>query len=718
MQQEFFEAVWGDATGWVSLVNRNENNYDAVDSEHWRHWPEDKTYISRYCAMRADEDTYCSVALFSNDQRTKDDSRAVAHAVWADADTCNPDNFRLYPSVVVQTSENRWHCWWVLDLPVAASEAAKVSQKIAYAHREQGCDLGWFASKILRVPGTTNLKDPDNPFEVTASYTGEIYTLDQLNEAYADIETDTTPSATLSEEMPALLSYSEQVALEQRVVKDAPFENLYMRKPEEGEDWSDRLFRLQFDLFREGCTPQEVFTLSYHAACNKFKRDNRPDSELWKTVRNAYRKYVAEAEGRIIPPSEKARVWSVPEFLTEGERALLPETFVDQYTKWVATKSDSAETYQRTAAFMILSSVFGDRGFLPDPSGKKYLNLWAIIAGKTTRLRKTTAKNFALDVIEAYELNALGGERINIGSDTTKEGLGKILGDRDGKVSLIQTDEVSGMFREFYGKNYQVGTISYFTDLYGGSVPVVIRASKDAGQLKRAKTIFNLLGVGIQSEIAEVLTRKDFESGFLPRVLWSIADPPPRAPGSDDYPEGSFEDSSAEIAKWAFKLKQRASKFNPEKPSAIYIDEKAKNRYNLWAEQVRKHAESFQDDALEAAVSRFQDSVRKSQALLAMYDGETVVRLQHVLAALAQAELWYGDLLRMLDEVSASAFERLQKEVENYISQGKGGVVSDSSVRRKFARLRPQEIDEVLNSLKKQGRIRSQGENGQLQVLA
>ena len=184
---DFLEAVYGGASGWVDIVNRDPDT-GKIDSEMWRHWPTDKAYISKYCKLRADEDTYCSVALFSDKQRTKDDLGALAHAVWADADTCDPSNFRAVPSIIVNTSPGRWHCWWVLEEPVKALDASMTAQRIAYAHRSQGCDLGWAASKILRVPGTTNAKDASQRHEVTAEYTGVLYTLAELDALYQDIE--------------------------------------------------------------------------------------------------------------------------------------------------------------------------------------------------------------------------------------------------------------------------------------------------------------------------------------------------------------------------------------------------------------------------------------------------------------------------------------------------------------------------------------------------
>lgn len=715
---EFLQAIYGETSGWVAIVNRNPET-DKIDSEAYRHWPEDQAYLAKYCALRADEDTYCTVAVFNDKHRTNDDVLAQANVVWADADTCEPSNFRVEPSITVETSPGRWHVWWVLDEPVTASEAARVAQKVAYAHRDQGCDLGWYASKILRVPGTTNRKDPDNTYRVTAEYTGLVYTLAEIDGAYEDVNA-TGKVVELDEKMPTFLSLSELKKLEQRVIKNSPYENLYTTPPE--SDWSNKLFRFQFDLFREGLTAREVFTLSKHSACNKFERDGRPDTDLWKTVQNAYHKYVSGLESLVgIDPHRIAKLGSVPSFLTEKEREHVEatENFVDRYVEWVAKRSDAATTYNRSLAYLLLSCVFGNRGYIQDPYGKRFLNLWLLILGPTTATRKTTAKKLALRILRGYETDVLQGDRVDIGSDVTKEGLGKELGERDGKVSLLQTDEVAGMFREFYGKNYQTGTITYLTDLHEGDVPVVLRAGKDSGQRKRASTVFDFLGVGVPDDVTEVLTERDFASGFLTRMLWSIADAPPRQPGSDDWPEedDTIVNDDIEIARWVSDLKRRAFKFDPTTPTRIGISREARKRYNLWAETIRQHGEKLQNKPLEAAIGRLQHSVRRAAALLAMYDGLQAIQTQHVLLALKQAELWYADLLRMLNEVSSSDYERQLDQVEAFISQGESGSQKDAMIRRKFAHLRPPEIAEILLSLERQGRIRKNGET-MYQVLA
>lgn len=718
--KEFFNLVYGGSEGFVSLITRSEGS-EAPDSERWFEFPRDLDFMAKYASLRSQEDLYCSVALFSDSIRTKEDKNAICRVVYADADTCAPENFRLPPSITVQTSTGHWHCWWVLDEEVSASAASEASHRISKAHAAQGCDNGWIQSKILRVPGTSNNKR-EVPEPVTAAYSGEVYTLDTINAVYADIEL--APVVQLNNKIPKPVSRDRLAELEIQL-DDAGLSGLYLDRPEEGQSWSERLFRLELELFRLGMTPQEVYSVARESSCNKYNPDfldghtqtgvplarrQDPDGTLWNDVQKAQAEFIStediEVEYNLNEKTPRAEFLSIDERKFNNENS----TFVDTYVAWVKERTDSAETYQRSLAWMLLSSLFGGRGYLPLPWGKTELNLWMLILGDTTRTRKTTAKSFYLRAIHAYEEQT--GMSIDIGSDTTKEALTKELGKRDGLVSVLHRDEVVGMFREFFTKSYMTGVIETFTELYDGRVPVVLRATKDSGNKVRASTSFNFVGVGIRKQTAEVLTKSHFESGFLARMLWSVADPPKRKQGSEnvrfvDEEEEKVFKYDAVLDGMIADLIRRLRRWNPEQPSAIRMDEAAIKRYDRWAEETMQFIEKYgDDDILLPSFNRMKDSVLKASALLAMYDQTATITLKHLLPALGQSELWFNDMVRMASEVSSSEFERRCDDVEIFINSGENSQRIESSVRKKFARLKPQEMDEVLKALTQQGRIR------------
>ena len=562
---EFFNKVYGQSTGHVVIATRGATG--ALDSERWLSVPSEMDFLDRYVALRKDEDVYYSVSVFSDETRTSEDVLAVTNVLWADADICTPESFRVAPSIVVQTSPSHaedepcsprertgmpcrghYHVLWVLDHEYDAHEAQEVARRIAYAHKAQGCDIGWTLSKYLRVPGTSNTKQ--DRFQIPpAEINDNVYTLSVLSEAYPET-TDTSVSVPKVEAnaVPALVTGDAFLDLEARIENNG-LEHLYLDKPKEGDSWSERAYKLEVELFRDGCTEQEVFSLLNNAACNKYRpevagarevtqsgvpipRRHDPLKVLWLEVLKAKAEYERDYE---VEPENEARPDKKLSLLSLDERRLVEDnpTFIDEYVDWALSRSpDSLATYSRSLAWIVLSSAYGDRMYLDLLWGRTHPNLWTMVLGPSTRGHKSAATKRMLDFIHKIE-DADGGQ-IDIGSDATAEKLINVLGGRDKEVSLLCTDEINGFFRENILKNYRTGTLENYTKLYDGKVPVVLRATKGSGNTQRADTVFNLVGVGIHDQVAATLTRDQFTSGFLLRSTWAIGDPHKYRPGDSD----------------------------------------------------------------------------------------------------------------------------------------------------------------------------------------
>lgn len=723
----FFDSLYGTDTGYAILVTWGDD--DTPSSVRAFEWPKDRSFMFKYATVREDEDLYASTSLSSTEERSGD-TATTTRAVYADGDTCPPEALRVPPSLEVMSSPGHWQYWWFLDESVPTQDASDASRRISYAHREQGMDLGYAKAKLLRVPGSTNNKY-DEPFTVTGIWSDIVYTLDTVNAAYYDI--DIAPQVITNGDVPTPVSPSELLTLEERL-DVAGLTSLYVERPTEGQSWSERTFKLELELFRLGFTAQEVFSVVRESSANKYNPENAggftqsgvkipkrndPDGVLWREIQKAQAEYEDTKEIQV-EPTTAVKTFTRPSFLSTDERKYVIEnpSFIDDYTNWVAKRTDAAETYQRSLAWLLLSTIYGGRGFLRLRFMRVELNLWLLLLGDTTRTRKSTSKSFYLRAVRMYENQT--GEILDIGSEATPEGLVKILGQRDGLVSVLHKDEVVGMFRDFLLKNYMSGAVETMTELYDSHVPVVIRSTKDAGNANRAKTIFNFLGVGIRKATAEVLTKSHFESGFLARMLWSVADPLPRKPGSMDL-EFADEVTDAEKAEFDSEIRQvmapflkTVRKFSLDNPTEIRMDPAAHTRFNKWAEQGVQLAEGFGDDGvLVPSYERMMISVLKGCALLAMHDGEDTITLKHVLPALAQAELWFNDMARMATEVSSSEFERRCNDIEGFIASGESKLRLDSATRKRFARYKPNEYDEILRALQAQGRVRRSPGNGQ-----
>lgn len=483
----------------------------------------------------------------------------------------------------------------------------------------------------------------------------------------------------------------------------------YIRALGENETATHRTHALSKLLFGLEMTPVEVFSLAVRAPCNLYG-EGRSASAVWADVQWAYdsldREEEATGDNEIAP------------FITEQERQYLEANpcFVDRYLDWVKSRTDAAPVYSQSLGWIVLSTIYADKAFIPLSHGPEKLNLWLLVLGDTTSTRKSTAKNHALRLIREYEHQT--GIKLDIGSNATAEGVIKELGERGNATSILHTDEVNGFFRSAYTKTHMSGVLETYTELYDGTVPVSIRAGKDSGNKNRVPTQFIFLGVGIRKDTAEILTKKNFESGFLARMLWSVADAPANAELDYDISYLSGETGRDETMYGLVdELLGGAAFWEPGEMMPVKMNEAARERAQSWAVNVIRSTHRM-GDTLSASTQRLVISVQKAATLLAMHEGKTEVELRHVLFALRQAELWYRDMLRMNGEVSASDFERRLSEVEEFILAAKDGIRTKTSINRQFASLRPAEVEEILTALRNQGRLRPvPNEPGKVETL-
>lgn len=741
---QFLRDLYGGLTGFVALATKGVMG--DLDTERFFTLPKDleSGFMARYVSLRDREDLYCSVAAFSDEKRSNDDKNAMTNVVWADADLAHPDKFSTKPSIISETSPDKFHLFWLLDEPMKAVHAQELSRRVYHAHKDDGCDAGWTMTKYLRVPGTTNRKYAEE-WEVKAHYSEEPvlrYTPEELQEAYP-VEEVVAPEGDPEDDYrsaPAPLEVDEQEALERRI----PFElrEMYLTVPMAGQSWSERAMRLWCDFFREGFTDHEVYHLACHAACNKYspagwgkqtqtgiKIPKRPDwrAVTWAEVLKA-KKLVADEKVQVVPVVQdgiyrhpETTSAEPPKFLTDRERDLVRKTpvdFLETYTSLARKFTGSAEVYHRSLGAILLASIFGESGRIDLPfMSRAPLNLWTLVIGDSTSSRKSTAYNFMRDVIASFDKGT--SKDTILGSDVTSEGLTKELHLRDGEVSLVAVDEVSGLFSQMNSKKYMSGLQERLTELYDGRVPKTLRASKDheAGS-STATTCMNLVGVGVRSALTSILTVPDFQSGFLMRMTWAVDRRLGHEKGASairftqNHGEGiyfSAQERDEAIDEFARNLRVRYMRHaKKDGPTYLYLGAQAEARFNDWVDEAHAYSERTGLDFITAAVERLAMSVLKLACLMHLYNDEPTnreVSMIELLVAIKQGEMWMNDMVLMASEIGASAFEEKLNAVEDYILRQSEKIATDTQLRRKFAGLRPREFDEVMISLTRQGRI-------------
>lgn len=120
--------------------------------------------LSMVAKNSANYHSYFSPVRYSDMRRLKSNVVDQVTVAWADLDACDPNLCEPRPSIAVETSPNRYQAFWLLDEPVSANRAEDLNRRIAYHYRAQGADVsGWTSNKLLRVPGTPNLKPHYDP---------------------------------------------------------------------------------------------------------------------------------------------------------------------------------------------------------------------------------------------------------------------------------------------------------------------------------------------------------------------------------------------------------------------------------------------------------------------------------------------------------------------------------------------------------------------------
>lgn len=715
--RSFIESVLGQGAGYATIVTMDSHNSPTV--QKFFSYPDDVDALVAYAESMADYDVYFSPILFHEERRIRENAKSVS-VVYADADTCDPKNFKLEPSISVQTSPGRWHTYWILESEQDPQRVAMLAKQIAYAHRDQGCDVsGWNPTKLLRVAGSKNLKH-DQPADVTAVSTGQVYSIEEIEEVYKDVEVSPVMeviSKEFPEQLPETMKVLSKVSGNQEIL------SLYLDEPTPHSDLSKMLWKLEMELFRQGLTPEEVFVIAKYAKCNKYHHPDRPrrmdaDGDLWREILRAKvavqdnTTHVAEAPDDLPVVIEKEI-----NFLKDEERSDVDslETFIDKYVAWAGSKTDGAVEYQEAGAFMILSSAYSDIGCAAPKYGKMGLNLWFMLLGETTRSRKSTSRSLMLKMLTAYEKYA--GYQIDIGSNATGEALVKHLAGRDKLTSLFHRDEVQGLFKEFVTKTYMAAAADQYTELYDGRVPVMLRSTgaqsgTKALQTERAETNFLMYLMGITSKVAETLTIDYFRSGFLARFIYVVADAPERSRESEDLEQASQDasfvrdDAMEELTRSVYDSALWWQKKGGPFPMPILMTDEALARFNEFKWEMGDYATGHpNEESIEPSRQRLALSVWKASVLLAMYDRSEKVELIHVLIAIKYGEQWFKNLVRMAGAISASEWQRDVDSLEALIVQ-KGGRMRYEEAYKKFGDKRRREFDEMVDALSSQARAR------------
>lgn len=413
------------------------------------------------------------------------------------------------------------------------------------------------------------------------------------------------------------------------------------------------------------------------------------------------------------------------DLLTEGEREYLKTrpTFVDRVEQVAKNMGYDQLGYFRAIGWMMASMRYGMKGYVPVSDTQRHgLNLWNIIMGYSGTGKSVTDdfRDQVLDQIFDGD-NQDGGVGYDLGTDSSPQGLHMALLERDGKASLFSADEASGWFKTLGKRDWDSGLEDILSDWYMGKVSPSNKVNLKELRGKSARTSFSLQMFATPDRLAESLTRDQFKSGFLARVMWSFGEPKKESDAMFDiFKDSADRVTDVEIVPEVIQdiiADLNASVAWIDKPLVLKPTAEAAARMGEAYKAMYRMAEGRENwDIIEPAITRHMEALLKCSGIAAMYREDTKIELVDALHAIKAVEEWYKNLFRVADLISAGQFQRRATEIENWIIE-RGGTVTKPQLTRRFRNYIDKdmrEIESILTYLVESGTINRDETGGRI----
>jgi hypothetical protein len=696
----FFRVTFGRNAGFIciGLIPQDMKGL----TERFFHWPTDEAKMIEYIRTnKGNSNVYFCPQLLQGPRRKKDRVETAPN-IWADLDTCGPDKLLVDPTILIESSPNRYQAIWALEHPLPPAEAEDLARRIAYFHAPHGADRsGWDLTQLLRVPNTTNYKYDETPTVVVVSSGTARYRPSDFTD-YPEVKNSsllTLPLPTAGD-MPTMDANDLLQSYRRSINPNTFF--IWSTAPSPNADWSTELWKLMMFLFEAGMTREEVFVVTKEAACNKYVRDGKPDEYLWRDVCRAYLRH-EENVNVIVTPSEQEDLLS-PEEVAWAEAQ---ETFVERYTKWASGLGDAATQYHPAAAFTILSALLGGRVKLPTSFGVLVLNLWFMILADTTLTRKSTAMDIGIDLLALVDDDAI------LATDGSVEGLMTGLQGRPNRPSVFLRDEFSGLIEQMTKKDYYAGMMETLTKMYDGKMQKRILR-------KETITILNpvliILAGGIKAKVQQLLSFEHISSGFVPRFVFITAESntsrmqPLGPPTERDYSgrDALIAEMQDIYSHYVVPIQEQGPGFtlNKFKEWEAELTPEAWARYNkLEAMMMQAGLDSGKGDLMTPLYDRLSKSILKAAVLLAASEQRTdtvVVDENHLIIAINYGRGWRNYANEVVNGVGMNAFERELEKILRAIINNPG--INRSRLMQNY-HLTARTADAVFSTLEQRGQI-------------
>lgn len=356
--KKFLNRIYGDRDGWVFTAHKNHETNEFGQNKYERKQLD--ILLDELFSKNDKSSIYFCPHLFKDNGkgRVKNNSQETK-CLWLDKDKGKLSDIKPKPTYCWQTSEGRWQAIWLLDKYLDIDTAEALNQQII---EETGGDPGgWHAGKLLRVPTSTNHKYSPSEQGFFLWEDGPIYSPKDFAKPYKTPEEKRIEEISKQPEMPReVLSFEDAILKHGRHIPTAAWEIL-QNPPKKDTGWSEKLYDLEKLLLRAGIPAKDVFSIANGSAWNKYRREGRPDKDLWKEI------YKAESEISYEVPSDE-EVEELPwvpldSLIMYAERPewLVEDIWMAKNVGWIAGEGKS---YKSVLSLDLALSVASGKPFL------------------------------------------------------------------------------------------------------------------------------------------------------------------------------------------------------------------------------------------------------------------------------------------------------------------------------------------------------------------
>jgi len=187
-------------------------------------------------------------------------------------------------------------------------------------------------------------------------------------------------------------------------------------------------------------------------------------------------------------------------------------TWLDEYIGYTTIYSDAPPEFHRYVGLAIIGAALGDSCFYQSGDHTLYTNIWLIILGNSTFMRKSTSLRFGKNILMRHYPTRIYPNEYSI------EKMLEIL--KENSVGTFFHFEFIS-FMNLLNRDYMAGMKNLFTELF--DVPETFTRKTLNKEIIINKPVISMIAATTNSWFLERVQESDLEGGFLPRFLFMPA---------------------------------------------------------------------------------------------------------------------------------------------------------------------------------------------------